>query len=272
MIDLEGARVDDSGVRDGVVVGRDPAGGGKALPGDLAHLDELLSDPGLFAPIATRWERLLAESGSCAGRGRPTIAMERYVRLMVVKHRSGWGYETLMREVSDSLHLRSFCRIGMTDRVPDESTVRKLTRRLGAEVVHEITRELIQKARREKRFGPGRRGSTRPLWKPTCGIRPTRGWRTLVPGACPRGSQARGQDRREAHRGQRSLADDRSQAACVDALDPPPLGGGEGRGAGADRTDRDELPWVSRRPNYEDSNLGEGSSVSWQDDRSIRRS
>lgn len=59
-----------------------------------------------------------------------------------------------MREVSDSLHLRRFCRIGMTERVPDESTVRKLTRRLGAEVVHEITRELIQKARREKRFRP----------------------------------------------------------------------------------------------------------------------
>jgi hypothetical protein len=32
--------------------------------------------------------------------------------------------------------------------------VRKLTRRLGAEVVHEITRELIHKARREKRFRP----------------------------------------------------------------------------------------------------------------------
>ena len=126
----------------------------KALPGDLARLDELLSDPGLLAPIATRWERLLTETGSCAGRGRPTIAMETYVRLMIVKHRSGWGYETLMREVSDSLHLRRFCRIGMTDRVPDESTVRKLTRRLGAEVVHEITRELIQKARREKRFRP----------------------------------------------------------------------------------------------------------------------
>jgi len=59
-----------------------------------------------------------------------------------------------MREVSDSLHLRRFCRIGMTDRVPDESTVRKLTRRLGAEVVHEVTRELIAKARREKRFRP----------------------------------------------------------------------------------------------------------------------
>ena len=126
----------------------------KALPQDLARLDELLADPRLLAPIAARWERLLAETGACAGRGRPTIAMETYVRLMIVKHRSGWGYETLMREVSDSIHLRRFCRIGMSDRVPDESTVRKLTRRLGAEVVHEITRELISKARREKRFRP----------------------------------------------------------------------------------------------------------------------
>jgi IS5 family transposase len=126
----------------------------KALPADLNALDALLSDPGLLAPIAVRWERLLAEAGAQSGRGRPTIAMETYVRLMIVKHRSGWGYETLMREVSDSLHLRRFCRIGVSERVPDESTVRKLTRRLGAELVHEITRELIQKARREKRFRP----------------------------------------------------------------------------------------------------------------------
>jgi IS5 family transposase len=126
----------------------------KALPDDLARLDELLSDPVLLAPIALRWERLLAETGASSGRGRPTIAIETYVRLMIVKHRCGWGYETLMREVSDSIHLRRFCRIGMTDRVPDESTVRKLTRRLGPEVVHQITREVIAKTRREKRFRP----------------------------------------------------------------------------------------------------------------------
>jgi IS5 family transposase len=126
----------------------------KVLPDDLAALDQLLGDPMLLAPITVRWERLLAETGSSSGRGRPTIAMDTYVRLMIVKHRSGWGYETLMREVSDSIHLRRFCRLGLSERVPDESTVRKLTRRLGAEVVHEITREVIAKARREKRFRP----------------------------------------------------------------------------------------------------------------------
>ena len=105
-------------------------------------------------PIAIRWERELAEASKFSDRGRPSLAMETYVRLMVLKHRCGWGYETLMREVSDSIHLRRFCRLGLTERAPDESTVRKLTRRLGPEVVHQLSRELIGKARREKRFRP----------------------------------------------------------------------------------------------------------------------
>jgi len=50
-----------------------------------------LTEPGLLASIGVRWERLLADAGRQAGRGRPTIAIESYVRLMIVKHRSGWG-------------------------------------------------------------------------------------------------------------------------------------------------------------------------------------
>jgi IS5 family transposase len=120
----------------------------RALPEDLARLDVLLGDPALLAPIAASWH----EQARC--HGRPTISMQTYVRLMVVKQRTGWGYETLMREVSDSIHLRRFCLIALAERVPDESTVRKLTRRLGATVVNEITRVVIDKARREKRFRP----------------------------------------------------------------------------------------------------------------------
>jgi transposase, IS5 family len=71
--------------------------------------------------------------------GRPTIAMETYVRLMVLKARYRWGYRTLVAEVSDSIHLRRFCWIGLGERMPDESTVRKLTRRIGAEAVRELT-------------------------------------------------------------------------------------------------------------------------------------
>lgn len=118
----------------------------RELPEDLAKLDLLLADAALLAPIERAWAE------SARNFGRPTIAMATYVRLMVTKQRTGWGYETLVREVSDSIHLRRFCLIALTERVPDESTVRKLTRRLGAEVVAEITRCVIAKAQRETRF------------------------------------------------------------------------------------------------------------------------
>jgi IS5 family transposase len=120
--------------------------GVRELPEDLACLDRVLSDLALLAPISAAWE-----AGS-RGRGRPSIAMASFVRLMVVKQRTGWGYETLVREVSDSLHLRRFCLIAIDQPVPDESTVRKLARRLGATVVEEITRVVIEKATRETRF------------------------------------------------------------------------------------------------------------------------
>jgi transposase, IS5 family len=71
---------------------------------------------------------------------------------MVLKQRYRWGYRSLVAEVSDSIHLRRFCRISLSERVPDESTVRKLTRRIGADTVNELTRVLIVQATRSKRF------------------------------------------------------------------------------------------------------------------------
>jgi transposase, IS5 family len=119
----------------------------RELPADLAALDALLADRALLAPVEAAWV------ATARGRGRPTIPIERFVRLMVVKQRSGWGYETLVREVSDSLHLRRFCLIALTERVPDESTIRKLVRRLGDEVIDEITHAVIARATSgERRF------------------------------------------------------------------------------------------------------------------------
>ena len=101
----------------------------RELPEDLAGLDRVLRDRALLGPVHAAW------TCSARDRGRPSIAIDVFVRLMVVKQRTGWGYETLVREVSDSLHLRRFCLIAIDQRVPDESTVRKLARRLGPVVV-----------------------------------------------------------------------------------------------------------------------------------------
>ena len=75
----------------------------RELPADLARLDGVLADEMVLWPIAQAWQETARE------RGRPSIAMATFVRLMVVKQRTGWGYETLVREVSHSLHLRRFC-------------------------------------------------------------------------------------------------------------------------------------------------------------------
>jgi IS5 family transposase len=127
----------------------------KQLPEDLAALDRVLSDPRLLGPILVRFRREFRETGRLVlTDGRPRIAMETYIRLMVLKARYRWGYRSLVAEVSDSIHLRRFCRISLAERVPDESTVRKLTRRMGPETVSNMTRMLILTATRERRFRP----------------------------------------------------------------------------------------------------------------------
>jgi IS5 family transposase len=127
----------------------------RELPEDLAALDRLLDDPAVLGPIVERFRReVIEERRAVLTDGRPTIAMETYVRLMVLKQRYRWGYRSLVAEVSDSIHLRRFCRISLSERVADESTVRKLTRRIGPETVNDITRVLIVAATRSKRFRP----------------------------------------------------------------------------------------------------------------------
>ena len=121
------------------------------LPAELAAVDQLVADPQLLVPFRTRWAELHPDT---APPGRPTIPMATYLRVMVLKHRYGWGYETLMQEVSDSLHLRRFCLIPIVENVPHESTVRKLTRRLGSQTVDALIRGLFEKAHRERRFRP----------------------------------------------------------------------------------------------------------------------
>src|SRR5260370_14158361 len=123
------------------------------LPADLAAIDELLQDDQMLVPFRVHWDEEVKAGLIGSSRwGRPTIPMAIYVRLMVLKHRFGWGYEVLVREVSDSLHLRRFCGIALHEGAPDESTVRKMTRRLGPEVVDELIRSLIKKATSERRL------------------------------------------------------------------------------------------------------------------------
>lgn len=107
-----------------------------SLPEELRTLDDLLDDDRFMEPFLKRNEHR---------RGRPTIPMEQYLRLMVLKHRHSLGYETLVAEVADSIKWRRFCRIGMLDRVPHSTTLSRQTRRFGEQAIRELNKALVAK-------------------------------------------------------------------------------------------------------------------------------
>jgi IS5 family transposase len=72
--------------------------------------------------------------------------METYLRLMFLKFRYRLGYESLCREVADSISWRRFCRIALDGPVPHPTTLMKLTTRCGAAAVDGLNGALLTKA------------------------------------------------------------------------------------------------------------------------------
>ncbi len=109
----------------------------RELPAELGKVDGVLDDDRFMAPFRSRLTATI---------GRPTTPVETYLRLVYLKHRYGLGYETLCKEVADSFTWRRFCRIALDGRVPDPSTLMKLTKRLGPELLEELNAELLSLA------------------------------------------------------------------------------------------------------------------------------
>ena len=107
------------------------------LPVELGQVDELLDDPVFFAPFASYFDARI---------GRPSIPMETYLRLMFLKFRYRLGYESLCREVSDSISWQRFCRIPFGTRVPHPTTLMKITTRCGEDAVAGLNEALLAKA------------------------------------------------------------------------------------------------------------------------------
>jgi IS5 family transposase len=107
------------------------------LPAELAAVDAVLDDPVFFEPYRAHFSAVM---------GRPSIPIETYLRMMFLKHRYGLGYESLCREVADSICWSRFCRIPLGTRVPHPSTLGKLTARCGANVIEQLNAALLAKA------------------------------------------------------------------------------------------------------------------------------
>lgn len=111
------------------------------LPGELARVDALLDDPVFFAPFVPYFDPRI---------GRPSVPMETYLRMMFLKFRYRLGFESLCREVGDSISWQRFCRIPFGTRVPHPTTLMKLTSRCGEAAVSGLNDALLVKAAKAK--------------------------------------------------------------------------------------------------------------------------
>jgi IS5 family transposase len=107
------------------------------LPDELARVDGLLDDPVFFASFVPYFDARI---------GRPSIPMETYLRMMFLKFRYRLGYESLCREVSDSISWQRFCRIPFGTRVPHPTTLMKISTRCGEDAVAGLNEALLAKA------------------------------------------------------------------------------------------------------------------------------
>jgi transposase, IS5 family len=113
----------------------------KRLPAELAQVDAYLDDERFIVPWRALFDRRL---------GRPSVPVDTLLRLLYLKHRYQLGYESLCREVSDSIGWRRFCRIGLDRPVPHPTTLVKLVRRAGPQTVEQLNAALLDKLAADK--------------------------------------------------------------------------------------------------------------------------
>jgi IS5 family transposase len=108
---------------------------------ELTRVDTLFDDERFFAPFRERFSTRM---------GRPTTAVATYLGMMYLKHRYQLGYEVLVKEVSDSFAWRRFCHLSLDDRVPDSTTLIKLTHKYGEDTVRALNDALVLKLKEGK--------------------------------------------------------------------------------------------------------------------------
>ena len=119
----------------------------KHLPAELGRVDAYLDDERFVAPWRALFDRRL---------GRPSVPVDTLLRLLYLKHRYGLGYETLCKEVSDSISWRRFCRIPLDRPVPHPTTLVKLVRRAGSEVIEQLNAALVDKLAKDRLLRGGK--------------------------------------------------------------------------------------------------------------------
>ena len=109
----------------------------------LGQIDLLLDDPELVA-ICSR--ALAGRRQRSIDFGRGTIAPDRLLRCVVLKHLKGWSYRELEKELRANLLYRRFTRF-YEERIPDHTVFSRLFGLFGKEQAHALHLRVIARAR-----------------------------------------------------------------------------------------------------------------------------
>ncbi len=128
----------------------------QGLPQELSAMDEILRDETFLAPFEAALKKKVDEEVFSWFVGRPSTFMSSYVRLMILKFRRRLSYEDLLTSVHESVFLRRFCGYTLSDRLPDDTTLIKLTGRLGEDFIRDLNKAVVREAL-ERKIVKGRR-------------------------------------------------------------------------------------------------------------------
>src|SRR5205814_1732250 len=139
-------------------------------PRTVAHpfyqrLNQLLEERGFDEFVEGQCERFYAEA-----MGRPSLTPGRYFRLLLIGYFEGIeGERGIAWRAADSLALRQFLELGLTEAPPDHSTISR-TRRLIAVETHQAVLRWVLEVLADRGQLKGRtvalRAIRRRFWKP----------------------------------------------------------------------------------------------------------
>jgi IS5 family transposase len=122
---------------------------------DLAHAKELEAMSGVLDDNPTVAELVLqdlraASHSPQANCGAGGLSAEQVLRALVVKQMNGFSYRELAFHLADSRSYRTFCRFGITDKVPTKSSLNANLKALQPATLEAINRVFVGAAQEAK--------------------------------------------------------------------------------------------------------------------------
>jgi IS5 family transposase len=122
---------------------------------DLDHAKELeamsrvLDDNPTFAELILQDLRAATGSASTT-RGAGGLSADQVLRILVVKQMNGFSYRALAFHLADSRSYQTFCRLGITDKIPTKSSLNANLKALQPATLEEINRVFVRAAQKAK--------------------------------------------------------------------------------------------------------------------------